>query len=216
MSSILVPCKRQATKKGPPAGADGPCFSRSQNQPGRLAATGLLLGFFHRALGGVDGFTSGFGSFTGLVSSGTSGIGSFASGTSSSRTSGINRTGGRVSGTGSSVHRTVSSSFGTFGSRFCTSSSVVSSLFSASGEAERCGKDQRDCDRLFHMGAPLSKLAATRRSRHKAGTHRMSSLLRWTRPRNGIIHRLREIATSRKVSPTNPRRSPPNSCIDDI
>src|SRR3546814_18136513 len=62
------------------------------------------------------------------------------------------------SGVGSArrgVHRAVSSAFdgrrGVFGGR----GRVVGSLFAASGEAERSGKDERQSDRLIHVGIPL-------------------------------------------------------------
>lgn len=129
----------------------------------------LLLGFFHRALGGVDGFTSSSSSFTGLVGGFTSSSASRTGCGGSSSASSVGGAGSGISSAFSGVHRAVGRAFHGCSGVFGTGSGVISSRFSASGQAERCGEDQRQCDRLFHLGGPLIKFW------HKCdGTNRMS------------------------------------------
>lgn len=114
-------------------------------------ARSLLLGFFHRALGGVGSFLGGVSSFGCLVG-GNGGVASSSSVGSAFSSGASGRSG--VSSAFSSFHRAVS---GTFDGRCCVfggGCGVVGSLFTASGEAHRGGKDERQSDRFFHLGNP--------------------------------------------------------------
>src|SRR5690606_36770888 len=108
----------------------------------------LLLGFFHRALGGVGGFLGSAGSFGRLVGGGGGVAGSRGIGRSAGFASGG---GGRVGGAFGSFHRAVSGAFDGRGCVFGRGGRVVGSLFGASSEAHRGGEDERQSDRSLHV-----------------------------------------------------------------
>ncbi len=113
----------------------------------------LLLGSVDSGLRLVGRFLGSARSFGGLVASSGGVAGS------SCRTGvGGGVLGGR-SGVGSAfggLHRTVGSAFGGGFSGRGFGGGVVGSLFTASGEAQRGGQNERQSDRFLHLGIPLS------------------------------------------------------------